>query len=250
MFQLLNNIPQVTRNLLILNVLMFILTEFFLTQHMDLRNMLAIYPVNSPLFEPYQIVSHFFMHADFMHLFMNMFGLVMFGSFMERIWGSKRFFIFYVSAALGSWVLSGGVDFMQVLEAKQQLLQSGYSTEQLTELNYAIKHLDRYSYSPDQLPYITNYFMSTSGSSLGASGAIFGILAGFAILFPNTEMMILFIPFPIKAKYLIGGYVLIEAYQYFHPNPMDHINHLAHLGGAITGAIIVLLWRKNRTHFY
>lgn len=254
MFSFLNNIPTVTKNLLLINVLMFILTEVMLVNGLDLRLFLSIYPINSPLFEPYQIVSHFFMHGGFPHLFMNMFGLVMFGGFLERLWGAKRFFIFFFSAAIGSWFLDGSFAYMEVLNAKNELIANGFKISTISDINFtAVEHPNQifmYRDFKDLNPISIQYQQAILSSSLGASGGVFGLLAAFAILFPNTEMQLMFIPIPVKAKYMIGAIVLFEVYSAFNPIPGDNVGHLAHLGGAIVGAIIVLFWRKKRTHFY
>lgn len=250
MFSFLNNIPTVTRNLLILNILMFILTAFFESQHINLTNMLGAHYIGTPLFEPYQIVSHFFMHGDVLHIFFNMFGLVIFGGFLERIWGPKRFFIFYISSALGAFALYNGIGIYQLSELKHQLISYGINPDSYYDL--IIGNTNKYTDHSDPTAHaaIIEYIGMNINPTLGASGAIFGIMAAFAILFPNTELMLLFFPVPIKAKYLIGFYVLYEIYQIFYPPIDDHINHLAHVGGAIVGAIFVLFWRRNRNHFY
>ena len=254
MFSILNNIPQVTRSLLILNVLMFILTEFLGLQGIDLRSMLAIHAINSPFFEPYQIVSHFFMHGDSIHLIMNMFGLLMFGAFLEKLWGAKRFFIFFFAAAIGSWILDGTISYIQIYQLKSELLANGYTLSDISGMHASLlEHPGYYSLptpetiSPD---IYVNYQKACISSSLGASGGIFGILAAFAILFPNTELQMLFFPVPIKAKFLIGAYVAYELYMVFNPRMGDNVGHLAHIGGAIVGAILVLIWRRNRNQFY
>jgi len=254
MFSILNNIPQVTRNLLILNVLMFVITEFLATQGIDLRSMLAVHAINSPFFEPYQIVSHFFMHGDFIHLFMNMFGLLMFGAFLEKLWGAKRFFIFFFAAAIGSWLIDGTINYIQIYHLKNDLLANGFSASDFSRIHaYLLEHPGYYQ-NPGDGSHLSeiyvNYQMACLSNSLGASGGIFGILAAFAILFPNTELQMLFFPVPIKAKFLIGAYVAYELYMVFNPRMGDNVGHLAHIGGAIVGAILVLIWRRNRKQFY
>ncbi len=254
MFSILNNIPPVTRNLLILNVLMFILTVFFASQGIDLKSMLAIHTVNSPFFEPYQIVSHFFMHANFMHLFMNMFGLLMFGAFLEKLWGAKRFFIFFFAAAIGSWLIDGTISYIQFYQLKNELIANGFTSSDFSRIHAFLLDNPGYISNPNDGRHLTEVFVKyqhvCTSSSLGASGGVFGILAAFAILFPNTELQMLFFPLPIKAKFLIGAYVAYELYMVFNPQDGDNIGHLAHIGGAIVGAVMVLIWRRNRTQFY
>jgi membrane associated rhomboid family serine protease len=257
MFSFLNNIPPVTKNLLILNVLMFILTLIFEAQGIDLMHLLSSHYLNSPLFQPYQIVSHFFMHGSIGHLLSNMIGLVVFGGFLERIWGARRYMIFYLSCAIGAFALYNIIGVFDVMQAKEAL--AGYDLVTVNNIMTAsddrlviLTNLEQYLHSVDPAlagPYI-DYIGASLNSMLGASGAVFGLAAAFAILFPNTELMLLFFPFPIKAKYLVGGYFIIEVLLNFYTIPGDNIAHLAHVGGAITGGIIVLLWRRNRTHFY
>ena len=175
--------------------------------------------------------------------------LVMFGGHLERIWGGKRYFIFYIACGLGALVLFNSIGVWQIIELKNEILTN--SMTPIETINEYIKE----SASNGQYngfgiePYDAYAFMNYSQIS-GASGAIFGLLAGFALLFTNTELMLIFFPVPIKAKYLIGGYLVFEVYNsIFKPN--DQIAHLAHVGGAVVGIIIILIWRKRyRSNFY
>lgn len=245
---LFSNIPQITKNLLILNVLMFILTLFFQSRGVDLFDILGLHTFNTPLFEPYQMVSHFFMHGSFMHLLFNMFSLVIFGSILERLWGPQRFFFFYVASAIGGMLLYNGLNFFEIEKMRRQLLASGYDYTMIDNvLNHGLMNkLNELPYSP----LAQEYFNKIRTPMIGASGAVFGVSAGFAILFPNTELQLLFPPIPVKAKYLIGGYFVLEVYRSIYLTAGDNIAHLAHVGGAIVGAIIVLIWRRNRSNFY
>lgn len=259
MFSFLNTIPQVTKNLLIINVLMFVITLISAGNQVDLKYMLSSAYIGSPRFEPYQIISHFFMHASFTHLFFNMFGLVLFGGILERHWGMKRFFIFYIVSALGAFLLFNAIGAWQLYEAKTALSRQidlsvineiiKESASMLEARNNVNMYLQTIGGVPD-ISLLSTYFNYSINTMLGASGAVFGIMAAFAMLHPNTELMLLFFPFPIKAKYLIGGYVLIETVLTFTNVSNDNIAHLAHVGGALTGAIIVLIWRRNRSNFY
>ena len=253
MFSILNNIPTVTKNLLILNIFMFILTVYFESQQIDLGAILGAHYINSPLFEPYQIVSHFFMHSGFQHIFFNMFGLVMFGGILEKLWGPKRFFIFYIASAIGAFALYNIIGASEIMHLKQQITATNMDINHINNL-IADGNLNAFN----KLPFLSQesydvayeYFAKCSVPMVGASGAIFGIMAAFAILFPNTELQLMFIPVPVKAKWLIGAYFAYELYSSFYETRGDHIAHLAHVGGAIVGAILVLFWRKSRTHFY
>ncbi len=262
------NIQPVTKNLLLLNVAMALVTAFFYTRGTDLGSLLGAHYFGTPLFEPYQLVTHFFMHANilapnggFLHIFMNMYILIMFGSFLERLWGPKRFFIFYVASALGAILLYNSVGFIQIMEYKNivgsdeiiagvngLIRNRSFSIETINEIRqYAFEHG---ASSMQQLDAVTEYTIKSYVPLVGASGAIFGLLAAFAILFPNTELMLIFPPIPLKAKWLIGGYFVIEVYNSFQNNAGDNVAHLAHVGGAIVGAIIVLIWRKKGKNFY
>jgi membrane associated rhomboid family serine protease len=244
MFSFLNNIPQVTKNILILNVMFFGMTFFFEKQGTDLIQILGAHYVNSPLFQPYQIVTHFFMHGGLLHIFFNMWLLVMLGSFLERLWGPKRFFIFYIVSAFGAFTLFNALGVTEIIKLRSQLSDLGYNMDQIDSL------LKSGRVVIDNSNLLEKYYSKAGMPMVGASGAIFGILAAFAILFPNTEFLIYF-TLPVKAKYLVGGYFLLELYLSFQNNAGDPVAHLAHVGGAIAGAIMVLIWRKtDKKHFW
>jgi membrane associated rhomboid family serine protease len=255
MFSFLNNIPQVTRNILILNVLLFLITEIMVRQGVDMYHLLGAHYFNSPLFQPYQLISHMFMHGDFFHLFFNMFALVMFGGFLERLWGAKRFFVFYFASAIGALALYNIIGVIEIMNLKDAMLANGFTPENLITIKQDMIADQRHLYFVDgeTIPMVSlhqAYYELGAATMVGASGAIFGILAAFAILFPNTQLMLLFPPIPIKAKYLIGGYFVYELISVFYQQTGDNVAHLAHVGGAVVGAILVLIWRRNRTRFY
>lgn len=246
-----NNIPPVTKNLLLINITLYIVSMVLLNNGVDLFYLLSGRYFNSVFFEPYQVITHMFMHSDtdFLHLFFNMFLLFMFGSHLERVWGSKRYFIFYIASGLGAFVLYNSIGVWQIMDLKQQLVSMGYD---LNEIKYKLLEgeTDKIKVLSGTFDTIQAYANFNWSRLVGASGAIFGLLAGFGILFPNTELMLLFPPIPIKAKYLIGGYVAFEVYNSIYSSG-DTIAHLAHVGGAIVGGILVLYWRKkDRTNFY
>lgn len=252
---MLNNIPQVTKNLLILNVLMYIVTFIMLRngvtiEGMDFSEALSLHTFSSPLFKPYQLVTHFFMHDpnSILHIFFNMFVLVTFGGLLEKLWGPRRFFILYIISAFSAVLLYNGISEIQIMGLKETLVNQGIDYHKLYEavLYNDFNGLRGVPATPEALKYI----MKINTPMLGASGAIFGVTAAFAILFPNTQLQLLFPPIPIKAKYLIGGYFLLEVILSFYSGDGDHVAHLAHVGGAIGGAVLVLLWRRDRTKFY
>ncbi|MGV3630235.1 MAG: rhomboid family intramembrane serine protease [Bacteroidota bacterium] len=246
------NIPGVTKNLLILNILFYIATLVLMQKHIDAYGILGGHYVNSPLFQPYQVVTHFFMHSpDFFHILFNMLMLVSFGSHLERLWGPKRFFIFYIACALGAFALYNGIGVYQIMELKSKLYALGIDVTALNE--HAFKNDGTILINPGN-PHVNAlmeaYQMKILTPMVGASGAVFGIMAAFAYLFPNTELMLLFPPIPIKAKYLMGIYFALEVYLSFRSSVNDNVAHLAHVGGAIVGFALVYFWNKNRKHFY
>jgi membrane associated rhomboid family serine protease len=191
------------------------------------------YP-GSPFFQPWQIITHMFMHGGLGHLFFNMFALYMFGSQLERLWGPQRFLNYYIISGLGGFFLHEffiGLDFYQTYGTffpdRSQLVPNGMSDMQVV--------------------YILE---ATFGRVVGASGAVFGILLAFGLLFPNTRLMLLFPPIPIKAKYFVMGYGLIELGLALDNGSGDNVAHFAHLGGMLFGYILLKRWQKERGTFY
>jgi membrane associated rhomboid family serine protease len=194
-------LPPVTRVILVLNVLIFIVD--LLTRHI-ISAYLALYSFEMEAFRPYQLVSHMFLHGSFGHIFFNMFGLFMFGRVLESVLGSKRFFTLYFLSGIGA----------------------------------ALLQLSIY------------YFQHAPAIMIGASGAIFGILAAFTMMFPNVELMIIFFPVPIKAKYIVPIYAVLELFFGIASFEGDNIAHFAHLGGAVVGFILIKIWKKNQFKIY
>ena len=252
------NLPQVTKNILLLNIMFFVATLILESQGIDLISQLGTHYVNSPRFEPFQVVTHFFMHAGFFHILMNMWLFLMLGAYLENLWGAKRFFIFYLACAFGSFALHNAIGVYQIHELRAQLTASNFP---MNEIDSIIKGTDRKELIGIIEEYmktnnlgstneLNSYFSLCITPMVGASGAIFGVLSAFAILFPNTEFRLYF-AIPIKAKYFVGAYLLLEIYQAFENKAGDSTAHLAHIGGAIVGAILVLIWRKtDRSNFY
>ena len=239
---LLKNISPVVKNLLLINILFYIAqwTIPSFTQNLEL------YPISSEDFKPWQLATHFFMHSPYSigHIFFNMFALVIFGSQLERVWGAQRFLGYYISCALGAAVLHLGVNYYRI---------------HIIEINLSLQDLELFrnsAYDAFQKgmnfkdPVLAQLNLLHHTPMLGASGAVFGLLAAFGYLFPNTELMLLFPPIPIKAKYFVIGYAALELYLGVSNNPSDNVAHFAHLGGALVGIIIVLYWGKNRNSFF
>ena len=246
---MLKNLPQVTKNLLLLNVTLYIVCQVLESQGTPVFDKLGSYYFNSPNFQPYQIISHMFMHSkfDLMHIFFNMLLLIMFGGHLERVWGAKRFFIFYFACGFGALLLYNAIGIYQISEMRSTIQNLGYN---ISDLDYNLVHNINFSFDSAHLSVLQKYANLISTPMMGASGALFGVLAGFAMLFPNTELMLMFIPVPIKAKYLIGGYLVYEVFNSIS-QPQDQIAHLAHVGGAIIGITLILVWRKtDRKNFW
>ena len=198
MFQ---NITPITKNIIILNVIIFILAFIF----PQLNTYLAAYYPTSPNFKSWQIITHMFMHGGFMHIAFNMLTLASFGPLLERFLGEKKYILLYFLSGLGAYALNS-------LWIYYEMLNNG------------------------------NEFMNVA--MLGASGAIFGVVAAFTALYPNAEMMIMFIPFPIKAKILLP--IVIVGSIYLGINNVGGVAHFAHIGGAIVGYILIKIWGRNR----
>jgi membrane associated rhomboid family serine protease len=236
------NITPVVKNLLIINVI-FAIAEIVLRSHFDMEGLLGIYYFNSPKFHVWQIVSYMFMHAPIekepAHLLFNMFALFMFGPILEYSLGSKKFLNFYLICGIGAIV------FQWVLQAVEVYQIAGSIT-----IPYPTTDQGYFQYGGGQEAAQTLYDVY-NGSVVGASGAIFGVLVAFAAIYPNMELLLFFIPIPIKAKYVISGYVLLEIYESISQAPGDHVAHLAHIGGAIIGFLMVKIWRiKRMDNFY
>jgi len=226
-------IPPVIKNLIIINSLVWLAQlTFAKTGSFSMENWFALHDVHSVYFRPYQLITYLFLHdpTSIFHLLFNMFALWMFGSILENVWGGKRFLIFYILCGLGSAVL-------------HLLILYHEMTPLMNELHlYPLDQQQEIIYSPG---------FPVNESTIGASGAVFGCLAAFGYLFPNTEMFIMFIPVPIKAKWLVLGYAGMELYLGVRNSAGDNVAHWAHLGGAIVGLILVIYWnRKNRRNFY
>ncbi len=217
----------------------FVATYFLEIQGIDLIQDFGAHYVNSPLYEPFQIVTHFFMHADFFHILFNMWIFVILGAHLERIWGPKRFFIFYLVSAFAAFALFNIIGVYEIENLKSQITDKGFSIDEIDGLTKLTSN-----------DLINKYLIMTNTPMVGASGAIFGVMAAFTILFPNT-VFYLYFAIPVKAKFLVGAYLAYTLYMIIYPNELDNTAHLAHLGGAIAGGIMVLYWRKqDRTNFW
>lgn len=241
-------LPEVIKNLLIINGL-FYLASLVLPRIIgqDLGHLLGLYLPGSPYFHPYQIVTHMFMHASLMHIFFNMFALWMFGYTLENVWGGKRFLIYYLITGLGAALMHMGVNFWQAHELKQQLMAAGFTTADLHQLittgSWNGAHVSGISQD-----VIRQYYDIYNIPTVGASGAVFGILLAFGVMFPN-QYVYLYFAIPIKVKYFVTGYGLLELYSGL-TNAHDGIAHFAHLGGMLFGYLLIRYWRRNSYNRY
>ncbi|GAA4320487.1 rhomboid family intramembrane serine protease [Mucilaginibacter gynuensis] len=217
------NIPPVIKNLLIINIIFFIATYTLPGLELTAR-LSAFYPL-APLFKAWQPITYMFMHGSLGHIFFNMLALVMFGSTIERVLGLKRFVEFYFITGLGALALHMAVQAIELHAAIG---------------SFSIANVDPTAMlSQDAVQTATDIYRTPI---LGASGAVFGVLLAFAYLFPNTELLILFIPVPVKAKYVVAGYMAIELFSGFGRFQNDSVAHFAHIGGALFGFILLKIW--------
>lgn len=233
-----NNIPTVTKNLLAINVLMFLALLVAEKQGVDLNSVLGLHLFASEGFQPYQLVTYMFMHASVTHLFFNMFALYMFGRTLEYMWGAKRFLVYYLVAGIGAALVQEAIGMVRYHEALDGM--SPLDVELVLSRGFDALREGKNFVNP-QLAHLNVVLNSTT---VGASGAIYAILLGFGILFPEERMFVFPVPFPIKAKYFVMGYVVIELYLGVSGSA-DGVAHFAHLGGMLFGFILILFWRNK-----
>ncbi len=238
------DIPPVVKNLLIINGIMLLATFSLERLGIDLTDYLGMFFPLSDSFMPHQIITSMFMHANISHLFFNMFALFMFGKILESVWGAKRFLIYYMVTGIGAVLLHSLVNYIQAYP----ILQSLSPQELDLVLNEGKEALlmGKNFINPDMGQLNLIYHIPT----VGASGAVFGILLAFGMLFPNTELMLLIPPIPIKAKYFVIGYGVIELFAGVANFQGDNIAHFAHLGGMLFGFILIKYWKEDRNKFY
>jgi len=236
-----NNIPPVTKNLLLINVVMFLITMVFERMfNINLSRMLGLFYFQSPFFGPWQIVTHMFMHGGITHIFFNMWALFMFGKTLESVWGGQRFLIYYLATGLGAAFFHSLVLYLQMGPEVAQL-KAAYSVDKINMnlINEILK--------PGNPYYSLGRSLLTP--TVGASGAVYGVLLAFGMLFPNTQLFIIPIPFPIKAKWLVIGFGALELFLGISQSS-DNIAHFAHLGGMIFGFILIKYWNRHTSNFY
>jgi membrane associated rhomboid family serine protease len=238
------NMTPLVKNIIMINILMFLAYIAGLKVfNINLNEILGIYFPKSDNFKPVQILTHMFMHANFWHIFFNMYALFIFGQVLENVWGAKRFLIYYLVCGLGAAFVHESV-----IAFEYHKLASALSPEQLKTV------LTEGTALFNQGKGFTNITMQDleillNIPTIGASGAIFGLLLAFGVLFPNTQLMIIFPPIPIKAKYFVLIYGLIEL-SLAIAQPGSTIAHAAHLGGMLFGYLLLRYWRKTTNTLY
>lgn len=223
-----NQLPTITKNLLIINVLCFFGTIVARRYGIDLESMFGLHFFLASDFNPIQLITYMFMHANFEHIFFNMFAVWMFGRTLEAVWGPKRFLIYYMICGIGAGLMQELVQYMEYFFAWSQCTAVSTSAG-IIPMEAFLNQLN----------------------TVGASGAVYGILLAFGMLFLNSEMFVFPIPMPIKAKYFVIGYAVIELLLGITGG--DGVAHFAHLGGMLVGFILIIYWRKKnggRQQFY
>ena len=234
--------PPVVKNLILINIVMYLgMIAVNSVFQVDLNRELGLYFFKSPFFKPFQIITHMFMHGSMGHIFFNMCALWMFGKVLEQVWGSRRFLIYYFVTGLGAAFLHMLVYYIEYASILKQVSE----TYQIDNFTPAI--IDELYNTGD--PLARKAAISMIVPTVGASGAVFGLLLAFGMLFPNTQLILLFPPIPIKAKYFVIGYGLLELYLGI-TQPGSNIAHFAHLGGMLFGFILIKLWKNKRNTFY
>lgn len=261
-----NRLTPVVKNLLIINVIVYFGSSLLSA---NVNQLLGLYYYASPYFYPYQFFSYMFAHGGFGHVFFNMLGLFFLGPLLEQFWGSKKFLVFYLVTGIGAGVIYNGIQYFQIQPMEQALTDYEldpnpdefyrYIADYYTLANTRVYNLyESYYDHPNDKSLEREsvniareiYKLKLSIPMVGASGAIYGLLMAIALLFPNTQFMLLFPPIPVKAKYLalvLGGIALFSGIQ---GNPGDNVAHFAHLGGMIFAFILIRIWQKDRRNFY
>jgi membrane associated rhomboid family serine protease len=260
---------------LIINVAIYFIGYFF---KLDLSNLFGLRYIFADTFYPFQFLTYMFLHGSTLHLFSNMFALFIFGPLLEQFWGPKRFLIFYMVTGIGSGVLFSVTDFFEkrsLQKDTEAYLESPGASDfsdfiakhgtigkidgRYVDMSEAASRVEDGLYDlPNNQELLKTsqeivtgvYDFISNMPMVGASGAVFGILMAFGMLFPNTTLMLLFPPIPIKAKYFVAIYGFFELYAGIQRVPGDNVAHFAHLGGMLVAFILLKLWKKQRNRFY
>lgn len=237
------NITETVKQLIIINVIFFIGTQ--IVGDVAYKLLSLYYPENAS-FKFWQPISHMFMHGSLMHIFFNMYALFAFGSALEQFWGPKKFLFFYISAGLGGALLDILSNYYFFHEGLNILVANGFSKVDIIDsLNKGQYTQWENILSQSKLQNFKSAFMATA---VGASGAIYGLLVAFSFMFPNTELMLMFIPVPIKAKYFVSGLIAVDLFSGVTGFSLfgGGLAHFAHVGGALFGFLMMWYWKKNQ----
>lgn len=236
------SLPPVIKNLIIINAIFFLAKIVFEQIGIDLTNLLGLHYPSSPLFKPWQFVTYMFMHGNFMHIFFNMFALYMFGNALENVWGPKRFLAFYLITGIGASIVQ-----LLVALVRMKLFLPEPSAEQMAYImTDGVQAILQNKNFAD--PFLGELNAIINAAMVGASGAVFGILLAFGMMFPNS-MIYVYFAIPVKAKYFVMIYGAIELFSGFSNQTGDNVAHFAHLGGMLFGYFLIKYWNKNRLNF-
>ncbi len=275
MFQL----TPIVRILLILNIAVFILTSILANSGFDVNAQFGLYSIMAPEFRPYQFLTYMFLHGSFFHLLGNMFGLVIFGALLERVLEANRFLALYFICGFGAAALNSGINYYGYKQLEDAAVEFKMAPSPEAYFLFVVEHAGPYRAAgvpieiDGQIKRVSldlvaeNYERTPEDATLkkiaiqtvnqiqeglrsipmvGASGAVFGIIMAFALIFPNLQMMLLFPPIPIKAKYLVLFYAIFEIYAIAQNRPDDNVAHFAHVGGMLFAFLLIRYWRIPR----
>ena len=230
-----NKLTDGIKHLIIINVILFVAPQLL---QLDFTNMLALHFPENEHFGFWQYITHMFMHASFSHILFNMYGLWAFGTPLEQMWGRKKFLFFYFSAGLGAGIIYTLVNYYQFNAALETLVTSGISQNEILELMNPTK-----MYQNQDLQTMNQLYNTPA---VGASGAVYGVLAAFGLYFKDAKLALIFLPIPIAAKYFIPVMIFGDLFFGMTKYSVGNIAHFAHIGGALIGFIIAYSWKKNQ----
>lgn len=236
--------PPVTKNLIIINVIIWLAMTIVRPASIYLQHYGALYYFTSDQFLPSQLITYMFIHANFLHLFFNMFALFMFGVTMERVLGGTKFLFYYMSCGIGAALVQEGVFAIMIHNYASVFENAGSVTALLRHINVNGYELFNIGVNPN-MPEIQQIFSLYHTPTVGASGAIFGILLAFGYMFPNVRLYLIFPPIPIKARVFVLCYAGIELLMGVYNSQADTVAHFAHLGGMLFGLLILIYWRRK-----
>lgn len=239
-----NNIPPITRNIIIINIIVFIGSYFLGSKAIEY--LAGFYPF-SPFFHSWQIITHMFMHGSIMHILFNMLTLYSFGPILEQTLGERRYLILYFVSGLGAFFLFNGWNFIEAQQYTRELQQLGFNVNAYLS-GASVEFSGNAEAVLRQKELLENFRGIVATPMVGASGAIFGVVAAFATLYPDSKIMMMFIPVPIKVKYLMPIVIVVSVYLGVSGNG-GGIAHLAHVGGALVGWILARSWKKHLYRF-